>query len=130
MDQQPGPDADIIRGMIRYEDDVINHRLTWLGQLQGFLFAALALTWNDHPKFAVMLALVGIVVAFSVGTACCIGDQAIKSLVKLAPDSIQPGVIGQDVKKWRFILPWFLVPAILLAAWVAVLVRALCRLWW
>jgi len=39
-------DASTIRQMIAHEDDLINHRLTWLAQLQGFLFAALGFAWE------------------------------------------------------------------------------------
>jgi len=36
--------AIIVREMIRHENDLVNHRLTWFCQVQGLLFAALGVT--------------------------------------------------------------------------------------
>jgi len=39
---------ETLRSMVRHENDLINQRMGWLLQLQGFLFAALAFGW-DQP---------------------------------------------------------------------------------
>jgi hypothetical protein len=38
---------ELARKIIEHEDNLINHRLTWLITIQGFLFAAFAVVAND-----------------------------------------------------------------------------------
>ncbi len=39
-DEELAAQAEIVREMIRHEDDLLNHRFTWLAVIQTFLFAA------------------------------------------------------------------------------------------
>jgi hypothetical protein len=55
-----------VRSAIEHENDLTNHRFTWLMASQGFLFAAFGLTWqastktdvtaNYRPLYQMMLA--------------------------------------------------------------------------
>src|SRR6185295_17181016 len=71
FDNPPSGDTSemkVIREMIRHESDFINHRLTWLAALQGFLIASLGVSLKSGlpNRVTVLLAVVGIVSSLSV----------------------------------------------------------------
>ena len=124
-------DAEVIREMIRHEDDVIDQRITWLCQIQGFLFAALALAWKDPTasRLVIVLCIVGILVAVSSGIALRSVRLAISNLVEWWDKKFgQSGDFGPDVFARRVgtcfthLLPWTSLPAIFSLAWIAVLI--------
>ena len=55
--------AATLRSMVKHETTQVNRRLSWLCQIQGFLFAALGIVWEKGSKFMPILAIMGIVVA-------------------------------------------------------------------
>ena len=58
--------AAIIRSMVVHEDDVTNHRMTWLVTLHGFLFAALGFAWKDGKVLIPLLGFVGVFTSLSI----------------------------------------------------------------
>jgi hypothetical protein len=124
-------DAKVIREMIRHEDDVIDQRITWLCQIQGFLFAALALTWKEptESRLVPVICLVGLLVAVSSGLALRSARLAISNLVKWWDNKIrQSGYLGPDVfarrvgKSFTHLLPWTSLPVLFFLAWISILV--------
>jgi hypothetical protein len=132
-------DASTIRQMIAHEDDLINHRLTWLAQLQGFLFAALGFAWEKDRVLVPGLVVVGIVTALSVHAACLFSGKAVNGLREeweknkpTAPDAYNgPDVIGYCAEKEkkslvRFLgrfLPWKVLPLFFALAWIWIMWR-------
>ena len=124
-------DASTIRQMIAHEDDLINHRLTWLAQLQGFLFAALGFAWEKASVLVPGLVVVGIVTALSVHAACLFSGKAVDGLRKEwdanRPTPYDgPDVIGYraDNEGWflgRF-LPWIVLPWLFALVWICIVI--------
>ncbi len=55
--------AATLRSMVQHEATQVDRRLTWLCQLQGFLFASLGFAWDKSHQLTTILSLLGIVVA-------------------------------------------------------------------
>jgi hypothetical protein len=121
--------ARIIREMIIHESNLINHRLTWVTTLQGFLFAALAFSWKDARTFVPALVVVGFVSSFSVLLSLTWAHRAIEKLLadwrKATPSKEEPIYSGPDVIGYRsgssrlpYFLPWFVLPIVLGLAWI------------
>jgi hypothetical protein len=120
-------DADRVRTMIRHEDDVMNHRLSWFVALNGLLFASLGFSWGDAPELIPVLAAVGAVSSLSWIVPLFLSDSAIRRLVedwrRNKPHNYRgPDVIAQPPmpRLAHLFLPWLLLPVLLAAAWTAV----------
>ena len=59
--------ADILRALIRHENEVANHRTAWLLVSQGILFAAAAAFVKIHWFPTIVVSLVGVAIAISIG---------------------------------------------------------------
>jgi hypothetical protein len=53
----------------KFENELINQWLTWFGTLQGLLFATLALAWTASNLVVVIVCILGVSVALSIGIA-------------------------------------------------------------
>jgi hypothetical protein len=124
-------DAQIIREMIRHENDLIHHRITWFGTLQGLLFAALAFAWgkNNITILTYLLAMLGIVLSISTYYAIQASLKAIKTLREWWDnnknlDYVGPDIIGRrpDSKSIPFLRPYVVFPASFLIAWAIILI--------
>ena len=122
-------DADIIRLMIRHEDEQINRRMTWFCTIQGLLFAALAFSWKpSSAKLLVyVLAALGIVVAVSIVFAIMAALSSINDLrsawENMRPkDFAGPPVSGRPQVQRRFpaMRPALVVPWGFVVGWVYV----------
>ena len=119
-----------ILAQIRHENELLNHRLTWMWTLQGLLFAALGVLLSAHPErfVALILCLVGIVSCILIGYSLLIGirvldilnphanqlSDVINSKLGLTPEpltSVTPRV-------WSFLLPWKTLPWFLAFIWL------------
>src|ERR1700736_2610287 len=61
------PDDDTsstLRSMVHHETEQTNRRLSWLGTFQGFLFAALGLSWEKNRWLVMIICFLGLIVAF------------------------------------------------------------------
>lgn len=121
--------AEIIRSMIRHENDLMHHRTQWLATFQGLLFAALGFTWKitDALALVVLLSVVGIVSALSGHIALTSAADAIENLkgwweVNRPVSYKGPDVIGLRRKEsWKDIfVTWNLLPWLFVVAWVLV----------
>jgi hypothetical protein len=140
--------AAIIREMIRHENDLVNHRLTWLCQIQGFLFTALGVSFtNDlcHNAHIIRPILIGIGISVSISSfvGLKMSGLAISELIKKfnnqCPNNFSPPIIGLDMddkkknedgssnvskdRYWSFLqffLPWRILPILFILAWIFV----------
>ena len=122
-------DAGIIREMIRHENELLNHRLSWLCQIQGFLFAALAFAWKDPTagQIIFLICLIGALVAASSYYGLNRVEMAVASLRiwwenNKAPDYFGPDIIGRspDKKSIPFLRPWTFLPTLFFVAWTLI----------
>jgi len=124
----------IIRDMIRHEDALRDHRLSYLLTLNGFLFAALAFAWRENDGESIplvcLLAAVGFVVGLSAYAGQMTSNQAVTKLRDLAHDP-DPPVLGltsaeQDqysVSRWnKALVPWNVLPKLLIVIWPSIAV--------
>lgn len=85
----------------RYENDLINQRLTWLGTFEGLLFVA-----NHYAAHPYLLPLVGLIFAISVDTGI---RAANRQLTRLN---------AQAYQGWRnYLMPGTAIPKVIAVAW-------------
>jgi hypothetical protein len=117
-------DPEVLRAMIRHENDLMNHRLTWLLTSQGLLFTALGFALsNQNQQFSQqlreVLAFVGILLAAS---ASVVLDAANNAILKWSPqgwvDNQNGDVIGfRGVAIFSMFSPWRVYPPMFIIAW-------------
>jgi hypothetical protein len=123
---------EVIRGMIRHENELLNSRMSWLLTLEGFLFAALGFAWEkDHTRcLALLLSLVGMLVALSAGVMLHCSNRAVARLHdewcerrKKEANYAGPGVVGFWAGNLflRLFQPARVYPPLLAAAWLIIL---------
>jgi hypothetical protein len=115
---------------IKYENELVDHRLTWLGTFQGLLLAALAFAWDkrDTKWMIYALAFLGLAVALSIAVGTCRANRALRSLSQYW-DSVKPkGYVGLDVEGVRshrgffwWLMPGSFVPLAFAVAWLFIL---------
>jgi len=59
--------GDTLRTLVRQENDLTNHRTTWLLVTQGILAAAAASLLRDRPWYAVGLGVTAVLLTLSIG---------------------------------------------------------------
>jgi hypothetical protein len=95
---------------IKWENGLINQRLTWLGTFEGLLFVA-----DHYAAHPFLLPLVGLLIAISVDVAICHANSKLT------------GLDAQAYVDWRrFLMPGTLIPKAIALAWAAILVEKLC----
>jgi hypothetical protein len=126
--------AKIIREMIRHEDDVLDQRFTWLCQIQGFLFAALAFAWKEPAAdyLVLLLCLLGSSVAITTWFSLRNVSKGQRILLEWwdrnkpadysAPDVYVRTVYPQNLwsSKIKYWAPWYILPLIFSLAWLTV----------
>ncbi len=129
-DTEAANSSKVIRSMIDRENDLINHRITWLTTIQGLLFASLGFAWdkpNAKPLIE-MLCFLGIALSFVQLCALIAATRAIGGLFDWwetnKPEGyIGPGVAGRPPAKnrlLRYLVFWNWVPFLFLCAWVVI----------
>lgn len=128
-------EAQIFRDMIVHESNVVNHRLTWLFTLNGFLFAALAFAWQDGQELIPYLSTLGALVSVSILLPIYGSNKAIDRFVEKWDKMKSQGYDGPDIigyrpvpkvlRPFRLLQPWYFTPFILSVFWLVILVRAL-----
>jgi len=124
--------AEILRALIRHENDITNQRTTWLLVSQGILFAAASAFLKTHWFPAVVVASVGIVLALSIGQSLHNSFQARQYLKRSWRERLEKlgyqwddfppldgGVPGTQVVRWLF--PWSVIPRVFIVAWAALI---------
>lgn len=137
----PSPNSSCeaaVRDMIKHENELMHHRITWLSTLHGLLFAALAFAWdnkNDAQVLIFVFSVLGILISLSTFTVLHTASGAISDLADWwethKPSGYDgPGVIGRRTKKpWqRALYPWNMLPILFTLAWLAVIGITWCRI--
>lgn len=115
IESQSDKYASIVREMIRHENDLVNHRLTWLCQVQGLLFAALGVTltndFSDEIAIRPILIFIGIAVSISSAIGLKSANYAINELktdfIERYPNYSGPNIIGFDASnKINVVFRW------------------------
>jgi hypothetical protein len=98
--------AKIIREMLWHEDEVIDQRFTWLCQIQGFLFAALAFAWKEPTAnyLVLLLCLLGISVAITTWSSLRAVSLGVTRMLNWWDMNKLADYSGPDVYARR--LPW------------------------
>jgi len=121
-------DAKVIRAMICHENELINHRLTWLLVGEGFLFNGIATAWGNQ-NLVTVLSYIGSLVALSTLPMLIAANKAIDQMVEWwhanRPSDCEkePDVIGykQATTTLMWFRTWLNLPAIIVLGWSAVL---------
>lgn len=124
---------DVIREMIRHENDLANQRLGWLLTVQGLLFTATSLLWTGSPLPVAVFCGVGGLSCLSVGYTLTRGSNAVKDLLATARTykealphgMVFPPIIGSRHKAIEWLVPARLLPWVFGLAWIAILVLRL-----
>jgi len=127
--------VSVIREMIRHEDTVLNHRLSWMWTLQGLLFAAAGVLWDKDWRGVLLMGLVGLLASISIGYSLARGLRAVKELLSIAADQKQrhgegaemPPTIGARTKAVDWLLPGRLLPWVFGLAWIALILLRLIK---
>jgi hypothetical protein len=120
---------EVIRDMIKHENELVNQRLSWMFTLQGLLFGSVSFLWAANVLPTMVLGLVGLLSCVSIGYALARGLGAIKDLLAIAqdykksvPSNISlPPTIGSRRKAVEWLIPARLLPWVLGLAWIAIL---------
>jgi hypothetical protein len=123
--------GEIVRTMIHRENEVINHRVTWLTTVQALLFAALSIAW-DKPGvrgYCILLCALGISMSVISLIVLTSASLAMKRLwewwdAHKPSDYDGPDVIGLRPPEWKLLHyfgPWCFMPISFTAAWAIVL---------
>jgi hypothetical protein len=124
-------DAETIRQMIQHEDDIVNQRFVWLCQIQGFLFAALALAWKEPTanQLAQLLCILGFAVSVTSWFALRSAWLAVANLLGWWDEHKLPNYAGPDVFARRvepgwgtYLSPWNILPMLFGLAWIIVFI--------
>ena len=134
-----------VRSAIEHENDLTNHRFTWLLASQGFLFAAFALTWQastktdirdaDRASYQVLLAafaVTGILVSLYLSRGMVAAHNqhnALESWWRQRPKTDanrHPPLCGTDPRMFRN-MPYYRIPYIFASAWVLLTLTVLAN---
>ena len=122
-----------IREMIRHEDELLNQRLTALGQFEGLLFVAYSFAYKeDHDLLWIFMPL-GALIALSVLRSTYLAGKATSRLAR-EWDNLQrarkaegetagwrPDVQGvRGSRHWDWIMPGYSLPGLFFLGWAGI----------
>lgn len=121
--------ASILRAMVAQEAEQVNRRLSWFGTLQGFLFAALAFTWDKSRTLTVVISILGLVVSLLVLIGLVAATLALERIRKCwlenkPSDYKEPDIFGFYPDRARitvYTAPENLLPLAFMIAWLCIL---------
>lgn len=122
---------ETIRDLIKHENELIANRFTWTAAFQGFLFTALAFSWdksvNQH-SLVILLCLLGISLAGLSFLSLLLAHIAISRLLNKWSEHNKHNSNKDDLLPvWGWIelnsllgitAPWLILPIFLVLAWV------------
>jgi hypothetical protein len=123
---------EIIRSMIKSENELINHRLTWMATLNGLLFTGLGFAWGkpDTKALVFVFAILGVAVSVLSEAALFTANQALhkqydwwqanKPSHYTGPDVIGLPPLRKGFRRW--ITPWTLLPVCFIFGWTAIFI--------
>jgi hypothetical protein len=122
-----------IRGMIEHENQLMHNRIQWFLTIIGFLITAIFLSsgFGAEGLPIVVLSAIGFLISLSFWLSLRVGLKAVENLVLLwdqykhavstaAPSPFLVGVLGSRLKgkKWNRLMPWWILPPILMGFWI------------
>ncbi len=125
-----------VSAQVQHENELLNHRLTWMWTLQGLLFAAYGfLSRESIEKFtATTVCVVGIVSCISIGYSLLVGVKVLDIINPVANDlrkdidtrldRVPTGISGKP-SFWAFLFPWIILPWFMAGTWLVLLVYTL-----
>ena len=117
--------------MVQHENELINHRLTWLAALQGFLFAALGLLIKDSVPIGLVIA----VCIVGLGSSLSVAYSLYWSSRALDPLNHRAGQLGQQLdldlgqpetwldrfaRRFSCLHPWRFLPLLFVVVWMSI----------
>jgi hypothetical protein len=129
-DEQYG---ETLRALLKQENDLTNQRTTWMLVAQALLAAAASNLFKEHPGVAIGIAVIGIIIATSIGYALYNSLRSRMYFKRLwrqrvrargyDMDDILPidGAIPGNIVKW-WLLPNEVLPAVIIAGWGALII--------
>ncbi len=125
---------EIIRSMIKSENEFMNHRMTWISAFNGFLFAGISFAWDKSCVLVTVLAFLGMAISLSSAASLLAANRAFRELYdwwqkKKPADYDGPDVIGlpprykAGVGAW--LNPWSIVPFLSAGAWLIIAITRL-----
>jgi hypothetical protein len=148
-DVEPRLYTTVIREMIRHENDVTNHRIMWLLIGQGLIANAYVSVGSVRAESVAVLAPVGVLVTLSAFVILYKSYQA-RGYLEFLGNQAKGGTLREEdlpllgwpknrIKGWRskvwacpwlrqtsdLLEPYFFLPALLMLAWLFVLMRRL-----
>ena len=136
--------ASVLRTMIQHENEITNHRLTWMLIFQSILFATSVSFWRIHLLLFIVIGLLGIFTSISFSYALRLSTNArvyfrnlwtvkIKDNKEIA-DKIPP-IVGDPpsagdsgkIKKpklfrLRKLHPWIFIPRAMILCWLTLII--------
>ncbi len=121
--------SSISRSMIEHENELLNHRMTWMWTFQGLLMGATAFAWEDSKMLLGIISFIGFTSAISFGLSFVSALRAIKNILtnwdkysSENPGYEGPSVIGSDRKGGihTFFKPWGALPWIVAFLWLGI----------
>ena len=117
----------IVLDQVRHENELMNHRMTWLWTVQGLLFASFGLLLGQTSDIIATftVCVVGIVSSVSIGHSLSIGRLVLDDLNPmvhtLAADChLSPKALtGCNSRRACLFLPWTILPWFFAAVWIA-----------
>lgn len=121
-------DVQIIRDMIKIENDLITTRIGWMGLLQGVLLSGLGILLSnksDSDKLSELVSFIpyaGIFLSSMSSWGVYLALKAKYNLCRMVPDYWLPPVIGYESKNHFSCSPNLGLPVGFLLLWLYVLV--------
>ncbi len=79
---------ELIRAQVHHEDDLINHRLSWLTQSQSIFIAAYAIILMNKPEYILFRGLM-ILVGLTITIVISLGIRAAVNMMKRSVTSLR-----------------------------------------
>jgi len=127
---------EVARAMIDKENDLINHRVTWLTAIQGLLIAGVGFNWREANSIELIVIFIGLGISISIIQAAAL-IAATKAIHRITDwwthnkpqDYRGPGIIGYPPsKKWKnlwFMATWNWIPFLFIVAWLSILATSI-----
>jgi hypothetical protein len=117
------------RSIVRSEEEQMHRRLSWLSSFQGFLFAALGLSWGKNHPLLLLICAIGIVIAVLVFTSVFAGSMALRR-TRLLWNKYKPldydgpdifGLYPEQPRFYHLFSSEVVIPLAFVVAWIVVL---------
>jgi hypothetical protein len=121
--------ASIYRSMMVHEDELQNHRMTWLLAIQGFLMTGLAFAWDKSDARILIFVFCGLGVLISLTfweglRISKLSQRAMRNKWCEERDKLQsyrgPDIVGYRSPKGsilKYFRPWRFLPILFIIVW-------------